>query len=1338
MPFWVLLLIFVAAIVIGELARPKLRDNARAATLKDFSFPTAEENRAIPVVWGTPRLEAPNVTWYGDLQSVKLTKKVRTGLFSTDRVTIGFRYAVGMELALCHGPLDSLLEIQTVDTETKTAWSGNITGSGANGTDFVVDNRTIFGGDSEEQLINGGEGGLYAACTFYNGGVAQTSNSYLSTILTTTNPAHRGVAYVVWKGPSSGNLVYNYDLGNPTIAFTREPFLSGYVGTSPNMKPLYFVVRRLPNLINPLYYNINNGDANPADVILELLLDDVWGMGLTTSYIDLPSFEYAQQKLFEEELGFTAVWDSPKKVGEVVSEVLSYIDGIIYTDLATGLLKIVLARDDYDPNNIVELNESNIVKVNSYSSGSIDETTNEVQLSYIDRHNKYKEKVTVAHDLANARQQDDVISSTVSYVGISNGTIASRIANRDVRQLSYPLDKISVTTDRVAIQLRPGSVFRLNFPELGITSKIFRAIRITFGEFENGLCEVDAIEDIFSLGASVYGDQDSGQWTPPDLSATTPTLFETIEAPYFHSGDSEKLIAMAARPDSGQLSFNTYVSIGSPTGTYAQIDSGDSFTPTATLDSSYSALTSAIDTGSLVVTPTSPDQLIFLQNFTADYIRTVGANLAMITDGTKVEFISFQNVSYDSGTGKYTLSNIWRGLLDTVPQSWQANDRIWFLDYGSSEPSQTFSAGNTVYTKVESVSSRSVSALSAYDTLVMNYRSSRPYPPGKFRINGSASTVNISNGSNITIDWEHRNRVDQDQTIVSQDDTGYNAEPRTSYYLKFYNATNTLLRTVGPLTMDTTTYTYLNADQVSDNSAVEPDVVTVHLYAERDGIYSLYPQQRTLIRPGGSPPSGTPYSPGADNYVPPLTTDATSINGIPVIGTPSDNDVLMYDLGTNSWVPSPVSSAITLGGDVTGPGLTNTVEKIRNRTVQATAPLDGQGLIWSASDNAWKPQNIGASATAQETVILTSYNSTPHSITANNVWTDINGASIAYSSTFLSTWQAVFTCTVAGTSADWEHLEFRMVLDSSTNGESWLKAKDVAPANSERLLLTMHTTFENLSPNSNHEVKVQWRDNGGKNLDVTFYDRRLTATIGKPSFDPNFAPDDIAELEYWFKANELILNNADPVDTLVDYSGNSRDFSAVTTNNRGTFATNQINSLPAVQFTHNGNGATTTNTQYNGPTFTTGYTAAEVFIVLKAEADPASSTLKGAYSTFGSDANVCHYPYTNGDIFDDFATTSRKNIPNASVPVSLASWNLYNVSSASGSWIARINGTQIYSTVTNTVGWVSTPIFGGSGAAAPSGAGFSGYIAEIMLFSKVLNATERLNVRAYVSNKYGV
>jgi len=55
-------------IVIGALTRPS-QEGVRPAGLSEFTIPTADEGRPIPVVFGTVLITGANVVWVGDLKT---------------------------------------------------------------------------------------------------------------------------------------------------------------------------------------------------------------------------------------------------------------------------------------------------------------------------------------------------------------------------------------------------------------------------------------------------------------------------------------------------------------------------------------------------------------------------------------------------------------------------------------------------------------------------------------------------------------------------------------------------------------------------------------------------------------------------------------------------------------------------------------------------------------------------------------------------------------------------------------------------------------------------------------------------------------------------------------------------------------------------------------------------------------------------------------------------------------------------------------------------------------------------------------------------------------------
>lgn len=103
---------------------------------------------------------------------------------SSKKVTVGYKYYIGMHMALCHGPVDKLVRIRIDDRD---AWLGDSPGGR-----LSIDKPSLFGGESRE-------GGVEGQLDFETGNAEQTPNSYLSSHLGSLVPAFRGIAGVVLR-----------------------------------------------------------------------------------------------------------------------------------------------------------------------------------------------------------------------------------------------------------------------------------------------------------------------------------------------------------------------------------------------------------------------------------------------------------------------------------------------------------------------------------------------------------------------------------------------------------------------------------------------------------------------------------------------------------------------------------------------------------------------------------------------------------------------------------------------------------------------------------------------------------------------------------------------------------------------------------------------------------------------------------------------------------------------------------------------------------------------------------------------------------------------------------
>jgi hypothetical protein len=480
---WVQFIYYVVVLIISVALAPK-PPKPKPAALEDFEVPLAEEDRPIPVVFGKVLITGPNVTWYGDLGSTKIKK---SSLFGS--TTLGYKYYLGIDFKLCHGPIDSLTKITVGE---KLAWSGSITDN-AEGT---INLPKLFGGDKRE-------GGLVGKFDVMFGADDQTPNTYLAGV-TTQNPGYRGVVSVVWTRKTGSQSI-------PSVRgiLTSKVQPQGYIGTTPYLKPWAFEVTRLSSgwdgsVFYPEKLEIGDGGYNPAHIIYECLTNREWGMGDSSSSIDTTSFMDVADALFDEGFGLRFLWNRSTSIDDFIGIVLNHISGALNFNRSTGKYMLALFRADYEVDDLPSFDEDNVKAVTSFQRQLWGETVNEVAITYTDPET-LKDSIVVAHDLANIQAQSARVSQKLSYTGVFDRDLASKIAMRELVMRSTPLAKVSFIANRLAWPLKRGDVIKLSWARLGLVNVVLRVLNVpSGGTLRDGPITIEAIEDIFGLPSSTY------------------------------------------------------------------------------------------------------------------------------------------------------------------------------------------------------------------------------------------------------------------------------------------------------------------------------------------------------------------------------------------------------------------------------------------------------------------------------------------------------------------------------------------------------------------------------------------------------------------------------------------------------------------------------------------------------------------------------------------------------------------------------------------------------------------------------------------------------------------
>ena len=429
--------------------------------------------------------------------------------------TIGYRYYLGLHMAICHGPTAS---VNRIYVGKRLAWEGSVTSSG----EIDIFKPDLFGGDKKE-------GGIAGRVDIMFGESDQQPNAYLQTQLGDV-PAYRGVLSLVFR---QGSFTAPGRFGRFSPLYNSSGS-GGYIASmSPYPKAWAVETTDIPAPgFNSAKANINNGSANGANIIYDCMTNPDWGLGHGQDNFDLPSFIAASDTLFDEGFGMSLMYNQQSPMESFILEIQNTINSVLYTDRTTGRFKLTLVRDDYDINTLKEFNETNIASFDSFERPAFAELVNEVVIRYRRRGDLEDSSITL-QDLASVQAQGGVISQTLDFTGVDSDEIASRVGIRELRQSSTPLARVRFIANRDAWDVNPGDVIKLSWGQLGIESLIIRITEMDYGTLETGLVNINGVEDVFGLPTNSYFTPVQTGWADGvQAPLPSPESF-TYEAPYY-------------------------------------------------------------------------------------------------------------------------------------------------------------------------------------------------------------------------------------------------------------------------------------------------------------------------------------------------------------------------------------------------------------------------------------------------------------------------------------------------------------------------------------------------------------------------------------------------------------------------------------------------------------------------------------------------------------------------------------------------------------------------------------------------------------------------------------
>jgi hypothetical protein len=783
----------ISLIVIGgaiaALTQPKPSKPSPAA-LDDFQFPQPDEGTPHPVIFGEVWTSDWFVLYYGNFRTAKVKK---------DDQTIGFKYFMSIHMGLCRGPIDALVQIKVGDL---SAWYG--TALTADTAGFAINAPWLFGGDEKE-------GGIQGTCALMMGSKTQVPPSWVVATLGGNVPGFRGISTMFFDGEICSISAYP-----KTWKMRIRRSINGWDGTTwhPELAAL----------------SISGFVAdNPAHIIYECLTNRDWGRGFDRSLLDDTAFLQSAQTLANEGFGLCLSWNRQDSIQTFIQMVIDHVGGALYIDRLTGLIVFKLVRADYDPSSlpVVDYN-SGLIEITEGDTTARDNAVNEIIVNWHEPISDQDRQIRV-QDLASIQSLGCINTQTTDYKGLPTAELATRVAQRDLRVNVSALKKYSIKLDRRGWRLAPAALIRVSAPDKGLSNVIVRVGKVSDGDITDGTISVEAVIDVFGLPSVAFVSDEPSAWTPPDATAapvgdrfvremTYREAFEIFSSSQLAALASSQgaVLTMASAPTALSLSYDVATEAGAETSYAVRGNAG--FAPAASLAADIGVYDTSI-------TLTSIGDLTSVVTATAAQIGSEIVRIDAIGD---------------------TSLTIARGCVDTVPVTHVAGTRIYFFDEGYGSDGRTYSTGTTVNVKALTRTSRDLLAVGAapVDSLTVSGRQGRPYPPAKLLI-GTTPFANVTSVTgNVIFNWVERNRITQQDSLISHSEANVAGEAGTSYVIRIFKPAD-LVTPVRTTEVTTTTWIYTTSMQTTD--AVGASII-VEIESKRDGLTSAQMYHFTLAR----------------------------------------------------------------------------------------------------------------------------------------------------------------------------------------------------------------------------------------------------------------------------------------------------------------------------------------------------------------------------------------------------------------------------------------------------------------------------------------------------------
>lgn len=512
--------VIIAGLMVGEWAYFRwFSDTPKPPPASEIAIPRTDAGAPYAMAFGRVRVNAPVVAWASD--PVATYQNIGDSDLGFPSKVAAWYYMLDQFLVVAIGFQDGQNHLYTMwSGETQmirdglTAQLGDLTGDGGpesepptNRVADVIPPTTV---QADFTTIGAG------SVEFLNG---KSTQDLINPIVSSV--CHTDVGNYMTRTTTSAGTLWG-DL-NGTIDNTSVPGYRGFlsvfhwntmgiahwmIGTNPNVPQYSYEIGTYP--ATPLGPNLmvdaGGGpcEANPADVLWDVITATFGKLGLDPSLLDKTSFQTAATTLDSEGYGYSRSFEQGATAAEIIAEICEHIDGGIRENPSTGLIELKLARADYTPSALLQINPGNCRDIVNFGASGMSDVANKIRVGFKNRLDGYRDDSATAQNTANALAQIGAPGELkLSYPGCCTAQQATMIAGRELAARCRPMMKLRAYVNRTFRNIMPLDVVRVAWPEKYLSNVVFRVAAVpSRGTLDKPEITLDLIEDYFYVWRS--------------------------------------------------------------------------------------------------------------------------------------------------------------------------------------------------------------------------------------------------------------------------------------------------------------------------------------------------------------------------------------------------------------------------------------------------------------------------------------------------------------------------------------------------------------------------------------------------------------------------------------------------------------------------------------------------------------------------------------------------------------------------------------------------------------------------------------------------------------------